>query len=104
MLAPAMGRDIFSTGGVGATWCLLVHGGAGNIAADRRPIHVEGCRHAAREAAALLRAGASAIDAVERAVRVLEDDPAFNAGTGACLNADGEVELDASIMEGTDLC
>ena len=41
--------------------------------------------------------------AVERAVRALEDDPLFNAGTGACLDAEGHVELDASIMEGTSL-
>ena len=45
-------------------------------------------------------AGGSALDAVCAAVVVLEDDPAFNAGTGACLNADGLIELDASIMEG----
>jgi beta-aspartyl-peptidase (threonine type) len=50
-----------------------------------------------------LRAGGSALDAVERAVVVLEDDPCFNAGTGACLNAQGCIELDASIMEGARL-
>jgi beta-aspartyl-peptidase (threonine type) len=43
------------------------------------------------------------VEAVERAVKALEDDPAFNAGRGACLNRDGEIELDASIMDGKDL-
>jgi beta-aspartyl-peptidase (threonine type) len=50
-----------------------------------------------------LRAGGSALDAVQRAVEVLEDDPQFNAGTGACLTCDGTIELDASIMDGASL-
>ena len=49
------------------------------------------------------RAGGSALEAVEAAVRVLEDDPTFNAGTGATLTAAGDVELDASIMDGATL-
>jgi beta-aspartyl-peptidase (threonine type) len=51
----------------------------------------------------VLAAGGSALDAVERAVRALEDDPVFNAGTGACLTLAGALELDASIMEGREL-
>jgi L-asparaginase / beta-aspartyl-peptidase len=51
----------------------------------------------------VLRAGGSALAAVEKAVVALEDDPQFNAGIGSCLNADGEVEMDASIMSGADL-
>lgn len=43
------------------------------------------------------------MEAVEQAVKLLEDDPAFNAGRGACLNRDGEIELDASIMDGRNL-
>jgi beta-aspartyl-peptidase (threonine type) len=88
---------------------IVVHGGAG----DRDPDEVStgspeggrlaGVRRACETGAALLRAGASALDAVEAAVRVLEDDPLFNAGTGACLTDDGDVELDASIMEGATL-
>jgi beta-aspartyl-peptidase (threonine type) len=50
-----------------------------------------------------LRGGASSLDAVQAAVRVLEDDPFFNAGTGACLTEEGLVELDAAIMEGASL-
>jgi beta-aspartyl-peptidase (threonine type) len=82
---------------------LLIHGGAGSVPEERRPLHAEGCRRAARVGGEVLGAGGSALDAVERAVRALEDDPLFNAGTGACLTADGTVELDASIMEGTEL-
>jgi beta-aspartyl-peptidase (threonine type) len=51
----------------------------------------------------VLQQGGSALDAVEAATRLLEDDPQFNAGTGAVLNDDGEVELDASIMDGESL-
>jgi beta-aspartyl-peptidase (threonine type) len=51
----------------------------------------------------MLRAGASALDAAQHAVLVLESNPCFNAGTGACLNAEGLIELDAALMEGTGL-
>ena len=87
----------------GGAWSVLVHGGAGDVAADRVARHVDGCRAAAEAAADVLRAGGAAMDAVERAVVMMEDDPCFNAGTGACLNADGQLELDAALMEGTQL-
>jgi L-asparaginase / beta-aspartyl-peptidase len=96
-------RVTTSWGTTAAGWSVLVHGGAGDVAAESLPRHIDGCRAAARAAAEVLREGGSAIDAVERAVVVLEDDPSFNAGTGACLNRDGLIELDASIMEGTRL-
>lgn len=86
-----------------ARWSVLVHGGAGNVLPAALPGSIEGCAVAAREAANVLAGGGSALDAAQRAVEILEDDPRFNAGTGACLNADGEIELDASIMEGTHL-
>lgn len=70
---------------------------------DRVARHVEGCRAAAGLAAQVLRAGGTALDAVEQAVMVMEDDPCFNAGTGASLNADGFIELDAALMEGRHL-
>lgn len=82
---------------------ILVHGGAGDIPPERIPEHVEGCRRAARAGHAVLAGGGRALDAVEAAVRALEDDPLFNAGHGACLNEDGGIELDACIMEGTTL-
>ncbi len=95
--------SIVSRGGASGGFCLLVHGGAGAVPEARRPLHAEGCLRAARSGAEVLRDGGSVLDAVERAVRALEDDPLFNAGTGACLNADGLIELDASIMDGSTL-
>jgi L-asparaginase / beta-aspartyl-peptidase len=79
---------------------LLVHGGAGAVPPDLREPHVAGCREAARAGYAVLAAGGSALDAVQEAARVLERLPQFNAGTGAALNADGEVEHDAAIACG----
>ena len=84
-------------------WVILVHGGAGDLDGERIPAHAAGCLAAAEIAAAVLRRGGSALDAVEAAVRALEDDPRYNAGVGACLNQEGNIELDASIMEGTSL-
>jgi beta-aspartyl-peptidase (threonine type) len=86
-----------------ADFCIAIHGGAGDVAQERRAAHAEGCAAAARAGAAILAAGGSALDAVQRAVEVLEDDPRFNAGTGACLTESGALELDASIMRGDDL-
>jgi L-asparaginase / beta-aspartyl-peptidase len=82
---------------------IVVHGGAGDVPVPRVPLHVAGCERAALAGAEVLANGGSALDAVERAVFVLEDDPLFNAGTGACLNAEEHIELDASIMDGTGL-
>lgn len=90
-------------GCAGGELSVLVHGGAGDVPQSRIERHVAGCRAAAEAGRALLLAGGSALDAVERAVQVLEDDPVFNAGTGACLCADGRLELDACIMDGSDL-
>lgn len=70
---------------------------------ERAAEHREGCRRAVEAAVAVLRDSGSALDAAQRAVEVLEDDPRFNAGTGACLNEAGLVELDAAIMEGRHL-
>lgn len=86
-----------------SSWAILVHGGAGNIPDERIDDHREGCRLAIEAGAAILRGSGSAIDAAQRAVEVLEDDPRFNAGTGACLNEEGLLELDAAIMEGLRL-
>jgi len=84
-------------------WVILVHGGAGDVPVESRPLHAAGCARAAEIGASVLRAGGTALDAVEAAVRALEDDPHFNAGTGACLNEDGLIEHDASIMDGATL-
>jgi beta-aspartyl-peptidase (threonine type) len=82
---------------------LVVHGGAYDIPTETHQAHVEGCRRAAEAGWAVLARGGPALDAVEAAVRVMEDDPTFDAGYGSFLNAAGEVELDAIIMDGRDL-
>lgn len=83
---------------------IIVHGGAGGSYPDDDPEAARnGCLAAARVGRAVLERGGSALEAVVAAVSALEDNPQFNAGTGACLNAEGEVELDASLMEGTGL-
>jgi beta-aspartyl-peptidase (threonine type) len=90
---------------------LVVHGGAGSsVPADPASsgtaadgARLDGVRRACAAGWSILRAGGSALDAVEAAVRALEDDPAFNAGLGATLGAAGDVELDASIMDGASL-
>ena len=87
----------------GNEWSIAVHGGAGDVPAERRVGHAEGCAAAARAGAEVLAKGGSALDAAQRAVEVLEDDPRFNAGTGACLTETGLLELDASLMNGVDL-
>lgn len=81
---------------------VLVHGGAGARPADAGPM-AEGCRRAAEAGVAVLHAGGSVLDAVVAAVAVLEDDPWFNAGTGAALREDGSVSLDAAVVVGDGL-
>jgi beta-aspartyl-peptidase (threonine type) len=82
---------------------LIVHGGAYDIPLETHEAHVEGCRRAAAVGWAMLADGGTALDAVEAAVRVMEDDPTFDAGRGSFFNAVGEVELDAIIMDGREL-
>jgi L-asparaginase / beta-aspartyl-peptidase len=79
---------------------IIVHGGAGDIEDARRDRCVAGCEAAAQAGWARLHAGGSALDAVEAAVRVLEDDPEFNAGYGAVLTRAATVEVDGCVMTG----
>jgi beta-aspartyl-peptidase (threonine type) len=79
---------------------LLVHGGAWAIPADSAEAHEAGVRQALETGYAILSLGGSAIDAVEAAVSVLEDDPTFDAGRGSFLTSDGRVQLDALLMDG----
>lgn len=81
----------------------IVHGGAGYISDAAAPTAKAGVSAAARAGYAVLVRGGSAVDAVEAAVRVLEDAPFFNAGTGSVLNAAGFVEMDALIVDGATL-
>ena len=80
---------------------LILHGGAGAPAPDLHDARHQGLRRAFAAAWAILLQNGAALDAVVRAVVELEDDPVFNAGVGSCLNQEGNVEVDASLMEGT---
>jgi beta-aspartyl-peptidase (threonine type) len=82
---------------------LIVHGGAGTIKPEYFEKSRAGCAEAASTGWFILQQGGSALDAVEAAVRSLEDNPEFNAGTGSCLNRPGNIEMDAGIMEGHTL-
>lgn len=82
---------------------IIVHGGAWDIPQEHHEAHINGVREAVTIGLKALDEGASAIDACIAAVRQLENDPTFDAGKGAFLNDEGEVELDAIIMDGTDL-
>ena len=86
-------------------WKLAIHGGAGIIdrayLSQAKEKEVRAALDGALQAgSAILAGGGSALDVVEAAVRLLEDHPDFNAGRGAVLTWDGNVELDASIMDG----
>lgn len=88
-------------------WTLLIHGGAGALAEgslspEREVAAMAGLDAALEAGAAVLRDGGLALDAVEAAVRVLEDDENFNAGRGAVLTLAGKAEMDAMIMDGRD--
>lgn len=86
---------------------LVLHGGTGgkreDLSAEREREARTTLKKALQAGFALLRDGRSAVDAVEATIVVLEDSPAFNAGRGSVLNADGKVEMDASIMDGATL-
>ena len=82
---------------------LIVHGGAWDIPDDAVVACNEGCRSALAAGWAVLGKGGPALDAVEAAVIVLENDPVFDAGYGSHLNADGTVECDAILMDGATL-
>ncbi|MFN3353708.1 MAG: isoaspartyl peptidase/L-asparaginase family protein, partial [Brevundimonas sp.] len=87
-------------------WSFAIHGGAGVIErADLSPEQDAAYRAALTRAleagGEVLQAGGSALDAVEAAIRIMEDDPLFNAGRGAVFTAAGRNELDAAVMDGT---
>jgi len=90
---------------VTAHWTIAVHAGAGgqargSLTPGQEQAYQEALREALNTGSAILAKGGSSLDAVEAAVRFMEDHPLFNAGKGAVLNADGQAELDASIMDG----
>lgn len=85
------------------TISIIVHGGAKTITDGKVEPNNAGCIAAVEAGWVVLTSGGTAKEAVEVAIRVLEADPTFNAGFGAVLNTQGEVELDAAIMEGASL-
>ncbi len=85
------------------TVALAVHGGAWNVPDGEVQQHLDGVSAALRVGWKMLGEGTGSVDVIEYVVRMLENDPAFNAGKGSHLNRLGRVELDASIMEGDDL-
>ncbi len=96
-----------ATASTTARYAIAIHGGAGGNPAtwseEYRQRRIEGLRRALDLGVRMLDKGDSAVDVVEAVVATLEDDPTFNAGRGAVLNAQGEHELDASIMDGRNL-
>ena len=86
-------------------WSLAIHGGAGiidrgSLPPEKEAAYRDGLTAALRAGSAILEKGGPALDAVAAAVRVLEDNPLFNAGRGAVFTAEGKNELDAAIMDG----
>lgn len=87
---------------------LVVHGGAGTILRDQMTpeterVYKESLAKALKTGYEILNRGGSSLDAVEATVKILEDNPLFNAGKGAVFTNDGKNELDASIMDGKTL-
>jgi L-asparaginase / beta-aspartyl-peptidase len=88
----------------GQRFAVAIHGGAGGIAggddSERRQRREAALERVLREGVSQLQQGADAVDVVERLVAMLEDTPQFNAGRGSVLNEAGQVEMDASLMDG----
>src|SRR5688572_28811092 len=96
-----------STSG-GKMFAIAIHGGAGTLSRkemtpEQETEYLGALRDALEAGYSLLARGGGSLDAVVAAVRVLEDNPLFNAGRGAVLNRDGVAELDASLMDGRTL-
>lgn len=97
-----------STEATNGRYVLVIHGGAGTIlrsqlTPEKENKYREGLERALVAGQRILEKGGKALDAVEAVVNVLEDDPLFNAGKGAVFTADGRNELDAAIMDGSNL-
>ncbi|HUD56824.1 MAG TPA: isoaspartyl peptidase/L-asparaginase [Terracidiphilus sp.] len=82
---------------------LVIHGGAWAMPDDMVEAHIRGVKHALAAGWRVLERGGPALDAVEEAVVIMEDDETFDAGRGSFLNRDGQVQLDALIMDGATL-
>jgi beta-aspartyl-peptidase (threonine type) len=99
--------EVVLSRGEAPRWAIAIHGGAGVISrakmADGGKAHLASLRAALEVGRSTLAAGGTSLDAVEKAVRYMEDDPLFNAGKGAVYNHEGIHELDAAIMDGSRL-
>lgn len=89
-------------------YVLVIHGGAGtmikeNMTPEKEKAYRQGLKQALNAGEQILKYGGSALDAVEAAVKILEDNPLFNAGKGAVFTNEGRNELDAAIMDGSNL-
>jgi len=97
----------FTLSAMAATPVFVIHGGAGVIAKEITPEKEKAFRAELQRALeagyAVLKGGGNSLDAVSKAIVIMEDSPLFNAGKGAVFNHDGKNELDASIMEGATL-
>src|ERR1700679_533429 len=82
---------------------LIVHGGAWAMPDDMVDAHIRGVSNALAAGWRVLEHGGPALDAIEEAVVIMEDDETFDAGRGSFLNRDGKVQLDALIMDGSTL-
>src|SRR5690242_9554697 len=103
---PGFGRQIQE--GKAQSWALAVHGGAGSsewehMDAATAAAYRTSLERALNAGVEKLKHGGRALDAVEAAINVLEDDPLFNAGRGAAFDAEGKNEMDASLMDGATL-
>ena len=87
-------------------YSIAVHGGTmgapDRLSDEDRAAHEVSLKKALSRGVEILADGGTSLDAVEQVIRILEDDPLFNAGKGAVLNSDGGCELDASIMDGSN--
>jgi beta-aspartyl-peptidase (threonine type) len=89
-------------------WAIVLHGGAGviersSMTPDADAQYRAGLKRAITAGGAVLDKGGTAVDAIEAALRILEDDPLFNAGRGAVFAADGTIQMDAAIMDGATM-
>lgn len=87
---------------------LVIHGGAGtilkkNMSSEKEMAYTNSLRNALQKGYSILDTGGSALDAVEAVIKILEDDSLFNAGKGAVFTNEGNIELDAAIMNGKNL-
>jgi beta-aspartyl-peptidase (threonine type) len=92
----------------GHRWGVVIHGGAGviernSMSPQMEAAYHEGLKEALQQATQVLEKGGAALDAVEVAIRAMEDNPLFNAGRGAVFTAEGKNELDSAIMDGATL-